>query len=367
MNATTTKAASFSTYTTMEFLIRYFSHPLRITLRRALCVGAMLAGLSSSFAAEKKMTVAADGSGAFKTIQEAVASVPDNSPDRTIIQIKPGTYQGPFTVPKSKAKLTLEGEAAERTILTWDRNVKDPIPQGHHNFNPGMHIQAADFYAKNLTIQNTAGDRGQALAALVDADRAVFQNCRLLGWQDTLMLNMGRQYLKDCYIEGRVDFIYGNGTAVFDACKIHSKNGGYITAANTPPEKPFGFVFLNCTLTGDDKPWADPTDGKPPTIWKLPNAQLGRPWRAYASVAFIDCRMGEHLMPTGWNNWGKKENESTARFAEAGSMTLDGKTLDLSKRVPWAKQLPKEEAAKITPQAVLAGSDGWNPAIELKK
>jgi pectinesterase len=331
-------------------------------MKTSICIliGASIVFLTDgvSFAAEKQITVAADSSGDFKTVQEAIAAAPDKSAERTIIHIKSGTYQGHFIVPKNKINITLKGEATETTILTWDKNVNDPKPEGSNKFNPGFFVQGNDCCAENLTIQNTAGDRGQALAVRVDADRIAFKHCRLLGWQDTLMINNGRQYFKDCYIEGRVDFIYGSGMAVFENCTIHSKNGGYITAASTPQEKPYGFVFLNCKLTGDDKPWTNPAVVEAPKVGKKPNALLGRPWRPYASVAFINCEIGDHIKPEGWSNWGKVENESTARFAEYGNKG-PGATLD--KRAPWTKLLSKAEADKITVQSVLAGSDNWKP------
>jgi pectinesterase len=322
-------------------------------------IAAAVAEVVSSPAAERKITVAADGSGDFRTVQEAMATVPERSPGRTILFIKPGNYAGPIVVPANRTGVTFRGADAQTTIITWDRNVKDPIPEGGDKTNPGVHIVGDGFRAESLTFQNTSGDHGQALAVRVDADHVAFSNCRLLGWQDTLMLNKGRQYFKDCYIEGRVDFIYGDGTAVFERCQIHSKNGGYVTAASTPVERAFGFVFLHCKLTGDAAPWVDPATGISDKVWKLPNAQLGRPWRPYASVAFIECEMGGHIKPEGWNNWGKAENEATARYAEFGNTGPGAQT---EHRVSWAKRLSQEEAAAITPQAVLAGKDGWNPA-----
>lgn len=329
---------------------------------KAIDVCAILFFCSSfSFAAGKPLTVAADGSGDFKTVQEALAAVPEKSSEPTILKIKAGTYEGPVAVPASKPFVSFLGEDAEKTIITWNRNVKDPVPEGADRTNPGVHIVGDNFRAENITFRNTSGDRGQGLAARVDSDRAVFKNCRFLGWQDTLMTNRGRQYFKDCYLEGRVDFIYGDGVAVFEHCHIHSKNGGYITAASTPPERPFGFVFVRCKLTGDAVPWTDPAATEPGKVWKMPNAHLGRPWRPYASVAFVECEIGDHIKPEGWNNWGKTENELTARFAEFGNT---GPGAYPEQRAPWAKHLSKDEAAKITPQAVLAGSDGWNPAGE---
>jgi lysophospholipase L1-like esterase len=146
-------------------------------------------------------------------------------------------------------------------------------------------------------------------------------------------------------------------------CEIHSKNGGYVTAASTPQDKPFGFVFLNCRLTGDPAPWINPATGQPdPKNRPGADAYLGRPWRPYGSVAYINCQMSGHILPAGWNNWGKAENEQTARYAEFGSKTPDGKPLDVSKRAPWAKQLTAEEAARYTVANVLGGTDNWNPA-----
>src|SRR5438067_3448842 len=268
---------------------------MKTSLLCAISASIVLLTYNPSFAAEKKITVSGDGKGNFKTVQEAVTAAPDNSKERTVIHISAGTYNGPIIVPKTKTNVTLEGDGAEKTIITWDKNVNDPKPEGADKFNPGVHIQANDFRAENLTIQNTSGDHGQALALRIDADRAVLKKCRLLGWQDTLMINKGRQYFKDCYIEGRVDFIYGDGTAVFDHCEIHSKAGGYLTAASTPQDHSYGFVFLNCKITGDDKPWADPSGTTTPKPQKDYKAYLGRPWRPYASVTFLNCEMDEFV------------------------------------------------------------------------
>ena len=313
---------------------------------------------ASSLAAGDRIVVAADGSGEFKTVQDALATVTDNSADPTVIHIKPGTYQGQIILPNTKSKVTFEGEDAQKTILTFALNTNEPNPpEVEQRFKgTGVVILGDDFQAEKITFQNTSGDHGQALALRIDGDRAVLKDCRLLGWQDTLMINNGRQYFKDCYIEGRVDFIYGSATAVFDHCEIHSKNGGHVTAASTPEDHPYGFVFLSCKLTGDAIPWSPPTGSPPPRV--TPLADLGRPWRPYASVTYINCEMGSHIKPQGWNNWGKAENEKTARYSEFGST---GPGADPEKRVGWSKQLTKEEAEKITIDSVLGGDDGWKP------
>jgi pectinesterase len=325
---------------------------------RLIHLSILMLCFDSSFAAAGQVTVAADGSARFKTLQEAIAAISDNAAEPTIIHIKPGTYRGQMVLPKGKMNVFFQGEDAQKTILAFSYNaneVNPPEVQQQYK-GTGVVILGDDFHASKITFQNTSGDHGQALALRIDGDRAVLVDCRLLGWQDTLMLNNGRQYFKNCYIEGRVDFIYGSGNAVFDQCEIHSKNGGHITAASTPENHPYGFVFLHCKLTGDAIPWSPPAGSPPPRV--TPLADLGRPWRPYASVTFIDCEMGNHIKPQGWNNWGKAENEKTARYSEYGST---GPGANPAKRVSWSRQLTREEAEKITIESVLAGADGWKP------
>jgi pectinesterase len=317
-----------------------------------------------SLAAQKDFVVSLDGSGDFKTIQDAIAALPQSSPDRLIVHLKPGTYSGPFVIPSDKPNITIEGDDPATTILTWDRNVRDPIPAGNDGFNPGLQVRADDFQAQHLTIQNTSGDHGQALALRVDADRDVFLDCRIIGWQDTLMINNGRDYFRDCYIAGRVDFIYGSATAWFENCEIHSRNGGHVTAASTPQDHPWGFVFNNCKLTGDATPWNPATTNPSSTVKPkvTPLADLGRPWRAYASVTYLNCEMGAHIKPAGWNNWSRASNEKTARYSEYQS-TGPGAAPDA--RVSWSHQLTVDDAAKITLTTVLGGDDAWNPTAQI--
>jgi pectinesterase len=293
----------------------------------------------------KTITVAQDGSGDFRTVQAALAAVPDNNADRTTIRVKPGVYTGPFVVAKSKRNVSLVGENADTTILTYALNVRDPVPAGvpFKMGGNGFIVLGDDFRAENVTFRNNSGDHGQAMALRTQADRGVYRNCRLLGWQDTLLTHSGRQYFVDCYIEGRVDFIYGASTAVFERCEIRSKLGGYVTAASTPQENPVGYLFLDCKLTHDGS--------NTPTY-------LGRPWRPFAMVAFVRCELGSHIRPEGWHNWGKPDNEKTARYYEWGNT---GPGADRSKRVGWSKELTADEAAKLTARNVLAGSDGWDP------
>jgi pectinesterase len=305
--------------------------------------------------------VSQDVSASYKDLPSAINAAPDHGTKPFRVLVKPGTYRGQFIVPKEKTHIQLIGEDATNTILTYSLNQNEsPAPDGKPIYNNAGTVVLGDgFRAENITFQNTSGDHGQALALRVDGDRAVFNHCRMLGWQDTLRVDDGRQYFTNCYIEGRVDFIYGSATAVFDRCEIHSKNGGYVTAANTPKDKPFGLVFLDCKLTGDLTPWVNPTNIAAATPSKKPLACLGRPWRPYASVTYINCWMGDHIKPEGWNNWRNPANELTSRFSEFNSA---GPGANPEKRVKWSKQLTKEEADKISVESVFAGSDGWNPA-----
>ena len=287
--------------------------------------------------AAKSIRVSADGSGDHSTVQAAIDAVPDGNNQRIVIRIKPGTYKQRITIPKEKTFITLRGDDAATTILTWDWNAKHIGPEGKEVGTSGSYstlVSADDFEAQNITFQNTAGDTGQAVALRTNGKRQVFRNCRMIGWQDTLYLHNGSAYFKDCHVEGRVDFIFGRGVAVFENCTIQSKNGGYITAAATEPTEPWGYVFLDCKLVSDDDV---------PTY-------LGRPWRPHAAVAFVRCEMGKHIRPEGWNNWGKVENEKTARYFE---YQCSGPGADRAKRVAWSRELTDEQAKTLTPVNVL--------------
>jgi pectin methylesterase-like acyl-CoA thioesterase len=330
-----------------------------------ICLAGLTAGLAGAVRADSLKAdaeVATDGSGGFKTLQAAIQAAPDNSTTPYIIHIKPGTYQGQIIVPPEKRNICFIGDGPDQTILSYGLNVTESNADTDLRFKgTGVIVLGDDFHAENLTFQNISGDHGQALALRVDGDRAVIKACRLLGWQDTLMLNNHRQYFTNCYIAGRVDFIYGSATAVFDHCELHSKNGGHVTAANTPQNQPFGFVFFNCRLTGDSQPWINAA-GQPVNLPKGGGkalADLGRPWRPYASATYLNCEMGDHINPIGWNNWRNPANELTARFAEYHST---GPGANPDQRYKWAKQLTKEAADQITITAVLGGADHWVPA-----
>ncbi|HUJ12012.1 MAG TPA: pectinesterase family protein [Verrucomicrobiae bacterium] len=301
---------------------------------------------SSRLAAQTNLFVSSDGSNAFNTVQQAIMAVPAGSPTNpVIIHIKPGTYKELIYVQHEKRFFHLVGEDADKTVLTFDLNANlkglDGKPIGTFR-TPSTTIDADDFTAENITFENSDGPVGQALAIRVDGDRAAFRNCRFLGWQDTVFLNRGRQYFKNCYIAGHVDFIFGAATAFFEKCQIYCRGKGYITAASTPDNAPYGFVFSDCKITGE------------PGV----KTYLGRPWRDFSAVTWLDTEMSDVVRPEGWNNWRLPRREKTARYAEYNST---GPGANPSARVPWARQLTESEAKEITVEKVLGGADGWNP------
>jgi pectinesterase len=280
--------------------------------------------------------VAHDGKGDFTTVQQAIDAVPDFRKNQTTIFIKKGTYKEKLVLAASKTNVKFIGEDAGHTILTYDDHA-----QKKNRFNEEMgttgstsfFIFGDDFSAENITFENSSGPVGQAVAVRIDGDRVMFTNCRFLGYQDTLYPHgeKSRQYYKNCYIEGTVDFIFGWSTAVFEDCTIFcKKGGGYVTAASTLETTPHGFVFIGCRITGD---------APEHTFY------LGRPWRPFAKTVFIDCEMGNHIRPEGWHNWNKAEAEKTCFYAEYGSEGEGGKT---EKRVAWAHLLTADEAKLYT-------------------
>lgn len=298
-----------------------------------------------------QLIVNADGTGDFTTVQAAIGSVPDNNRDRVIIFVEEGVYHEKILIPEGKAMISLIGESREATILDFNETPKiQHSPDYLFNTwgSASTIVLADDLTAENITFRNSALiGTGQAPALRLEGDRMSFSNCRFVSHQDTLYANgSGRQYFHQCHVEGDVDFIYGSATAVFEDCDIVNvrKTGGYITAASTPEDREFGYVFINCRIIGD----VDPD-----TVW------LGRPWRPYSHTAYIDCYMSEVVQPTGWHNWGKVTNEATARYYEYNSY---GPGANPQGRVVWSRQLTDSEAAKYTAENILRGNDGWNPA-----
>ena len=303
--------------------------------------------ISLSVVAQKRtITVATDGSGDYNSVQAAFDAIPSGNIKPITIFVRKGTYKERLVLETDKNFVSLIGEDKLTTLLTFDNHTGKRLANGdtiNTRTSASFFIYANDFTAENITFENNAGfTAGQAVAVFANGDRLKFLNCRFVGFQDVLYCSGvgSRQFYYDCYIEGTTDFIFGPSTAVFQNCRIHSKKNSHVTAASTPPEVKYGFVFFDCTLTADE------TTGK---------VSLGRPWKPYASVTYIRCRMDGHIIPKGWNNWRNPANEQTARFAEYESTGTGGKA---DERVRWIKQLTVEEAQVFTLKNIFGD---WQP------
>jgi pectinesterase len=283
-------------------------------------------------------TVAKDGSGDYTFIQDAIDAMRAYPLAVITLYIKNGVYNEKIEVPANNTDVTFIGENVDSTIIVFN----DYSGKGKHTTFTSYtaKISGNRFSAENITFSNNAGAVGQALALYVDADKAIFKNCKFLGNQDTIFASgeNARQLFTNCYIEGTTDFIFGPATAVFQNCNIRCKSNSFITAANTPKEKKYGFIFLDCKITADTN------------VTKL---HLGRPWRAFAKTVFIRCTLPKVIVPEGWNNWSNAENEKTVLYAEYKN-TGEGATID--KRVKWSKQLSNKEAQQYNLKTIFSSS-----------
>ena len=301
-----------------------------------------------------ELTVAVDGKGDFKTIGEAINTFRAYSPVPLKLHIKNGIYHEKIVMPHWLTNITIDGESKDKTIITYDDYSGKPLPNGMDSatgrdkfstFNSyTLLIQGNDIIIKNLTIQNTAGRVGQAVALHIEGDRVQIENCNLLGNQDTLLTanDNSRQYFHKCYIEGTTDFIFGPATAIFEDCIIKSLTNSYITAASTKQTQKFGYVFLNCKLIANDE---------------ATKVFLGRPWRPYAKTVYINTEMGSHIRTEGWDNWSNEANEKTAFYAEYKST---GTGANIKDRVKWSHQLTTSEVKAYTKENIFGN---WEPSI----
>lgn len=307
-----------------------------------LCVVTSLAANAQS----RKIVVAQDGSGNFKTVQAAFDAVSLSNKKPVVIYIKNGVYPEKLHLDSSKNFVTIVGEDKFKTILTYNDHTGKLSPKGdtiNTYTSESFLMKADDFKAENITFRNNAGfSAGQAVAVQVAGDRAIFRNCRFLGFQDVLFTSnpASRQYYEHCYIEGTTDFIFGSSTVWFEQCHIHSKKNSHVTAASTPRESPFGYVFNDCVLTGDSA---------------LNNVSLGRPWRPYSSVTYLNTYIDKHITAKGWDNWRNPENEKTARYAEYNTYGPGAAT---ASRPAWIRHLTDVEALRYTLKNVFPD---WNP------
>ena len=311
-----------------------------------------LAGL-----AEAAIVVAPDGSGNYKEIQAAVDAVPCPNTSPVQILIKPGSYCGHVSIPSGKSSIAFIGQGASptNTLITWAIS-----SVGAKMENATLSIYATNLSFENLTIENSLpvnSAQANAITLSGGAGYNQFKQVWILSTQDTIYMHGGPFYFSHCRIAGTVDYICGDGPAWFDDCALYfvdrgPRQGGILTANNCAPNHPYGFVFNDCTITGVPN-----TAG---------NSWLGRPWRPFASVTFLQCKMDDSINPQGWCPWKRPTPGADARFHEYGTMNLNASPKDLSRRVGPAqnwlnvKVLTAQEAAACNLTNVLLG---WMPPL----
>jgi pectinesterase len=288
------------------------------------------------------IVVARDGTGEFRTVAEAIEVCRAFMDYHKVIYIKKGTYKEKLVIPQWLQNIEICGEDRDHTVITYDDHANIGKMGTFRTYT--VKVEANSITFKNITIENNAARLGQAVALHTEGDRLVFINCRFIGHQDTVYTGMPgtRLYFRDCYICGTTDFIFGPSTAWFEGCTIESLINSYVTAASTPQDQPYGYVFNNCRLIaakGVDKVY------------------LGRPWRDYGYTLFMNCELGRHIRPEGWHHW-QKEREQTARYLEYNNR---GEGADTKQRVAWSRQLTKREAQQITPEQVFRQKSEWKP------
>ncbi|MBQ7869215.1 MAG: pectin esterase [Prevotella sp.] len=313
----------------------------------------MLVTATGTLAADKydnpdTIVVSRDGTGEFRTIGEAIEVCRAFMDYHKVIYVKRGVYKEKLIVPQWLTNIEILGEDRDATVITYDDHANIPNPatgRGIGTFRTyTVKVEGNSITFRNITIENNAARLGQAVALHTEGDRLAFVNCRLLGHQDTVYTGVAgtRLFFRDCYIEGTTDFIFGPSTAWFENCEIRSRADSYITAASTPKDRPYGYIFNRCRLTADAN---------------VTKVYLGRPWRDYGYTLFIDCEIGRHIRPEGWHHW-QKERQQTARYMEYGN---SGEGAATDRRAPWTRRLTKKEAAKITMEEVFSINDKWTP------
>ncbi len=295
--------------------------------------------------------VARDGTAEFRNIDDAIEVCRAFMEYHKVIFVKKGVYKEKLIVPSWLTNIEICGEDVDNTVITYDDHANVFIPGTNQKMGTfrtyTVRVDGNGITFKNITIENSAARLGQAVALHTQGDRLVFVNCKILGNQDTVYTGgiNTRLYFKDCHIEGTTDFIFGPSTAWFENCTILSRINSYITAASTPQNIKYGYVFNKCRIVA-----ADGVD----------KVYLGRPWRPYAHTLFMNCELGKHIQPAGWYNWNNPANEKTARYQEYNNR---GEGAQTKSRVAWSRQLTKKEASQVTLENVFRQNDGWMPGI----
>ena len=337
-------------------------------MRKLICFICAICGViiaqAKSYDNPDTLFVARDGTGEFRNINEAIEVCRAFMEYHKVIFVKKGTYKEKLIIPQSLTNIEICGEDRDNTIITWDDHAN--IPMAFSNWPLAisqqptansqqpklgtfrtftLKIQGSKITLKNITVENNSARLGQAVALHTEGDQLTFINCRFLGHQDTIYTGNAktRLFFKDCYIEGTTDFIFGPSTAWFEGCDIFCKANSYITAASTPQDVPFGYIFNNCRITCDKG---------------VDKVYLGRPWRDYGYTLFMNCELPREIRPEGWHQW-RPEAVKTARYLEYNNR---GEGAATDQRVPWSRQLTKKEAQQITLERVFSINDTWNPS-----
>ena len=294
------------------------------------------------------IVVARDGTGRFRNVAEAIEVCRAFMDYHKVIYVKKGIYKEKLTVPQWLTNIEICGEDRDNTIITWDDHANVYLPEigkGMGTFRTyTLRIGGSHITLKNITVEKNSARLGQAVALHTEGDCLLFVNCRFLGHQDTIYTGNAntRLYFSECYIEGTTDFIFGPSTAWFENCDIYCKANSYITAASTPKEVTYGYIFNNCRIT---------------TAPEVTKVYLGRPWRDYGYTLFMNCQLPQQIRPEGWHHW-REEAKQTARYMEYNNQ---GEGAATGKRATWSRQLTKKEAQKITVANVFARNDNWTP------
>lgn len=316
----------------------------------------VLAGTLAVNAANKydnpdTLFVARDGTAEFRNIDDAIEVCRAFMEYHKVIFVKKGTYKEKLIVPSWLTNIEICGEDRDNTIITYDDHANVFIPGTDRKMGTfrtyTVRVDGNDITFRNITIENNAARLGQAEALHTQGDRLTFVNCRILGNQDTVYTGgiNTRLYFKDCHIEGTTDFIFGPSTAWFENCTILSRTDSYITAASTPQNVEYGYVFNRCKIVAAEG---------------VSKVYLGRPWRPYAHTLFMNCQLGKHILPVGWHNWSNTQNETTARYCEYNN---HGEGAAMKERAAWTRQLTRKEAAKVTLENVFRQNGGWIPNV----
>ena len=321
-------------------------------------IAALTANAANKYDNPDTLFVSRDGTCEFRNVAEAIEVCRAFMDYHKVIFVKKGVYKEKIEVPTWLTNIEICGEDRDKTIITWDDHANVRLPETGKPMGTfrtfTVKVTGSNITFKNSTIENNSARLGQAVALHVEGDKCLFVNCRFLGHQDTIYTGRGgaRQYFLNCYIEGTTDFIFGPSTAWFEGCEIVNKYNSYVTAASTPKEQPYGYIFNKCTIRCLEGTEALESNKNLP----ITKCYLGRPWRPYAYTLFMNCELGAHILPQGWHNWGNKANETTARYLEYNN---SGAGAETSSRAPWARLLTKKEAEKITPSTVFGGDTSW--------